>query len=240
LHGFLNKKVIYSNKGKVSKMVLNLIFMGPQGAGKGTVAQAVGEKHGLIQISTGDLCRAVVASGSELGKEVGEIINAGILVNDELIGKMFESKLRELSEAENFKGVILDGYPRTIEQGKQLDIILERVNQKLNAVIYIETSKENSLERLSGRWTCKACKGIYNAKTAPPKIAGKCDLDGAELYQRDDDTPEAITQRLEIYHNETAPLIEYYKEKGLLKSYDGNCPPAESINRGMKLVEELI
>ena len=221
-------------------MVLNLIFLGPQGAGKGTVAQAVGEKHGLVQVSTGDLCRAEITSGSELGEKMKVIYDAGQLVGDDLIAEMFESKLRKLSEAQDFKGVILDGYPRTIAQGKQLDIILDKVGQKLNAVIYIETSRENSLKRLSGRWTCKKCGKIYNEITNPPKEKEKCDADSVALYQRDDDKPEAIMQRLEIYHKETAPLIDFYKEKGLLKSYDGNCPPQESISKGLELVEELL
>ena len=227
------------SKGMVSYMVLNLIFMGPQGAGKGTVAQAVEEKYGLAPVSTGDLCRVEIASGSELGKEVATIINAGNLVSDEQIIKMLENKLKLLIAEENFKGFTLDGYPRNLSQAEDLEKTLIKLNQTLSAAIYIETSKENSLKRLSGRWTCKKCKKIYNELSIPPKVHGKCDVDGTDLYQRDDDKPDAIARRLEIYHTQTAPLIDYYKEKGLLKSYDGNCSPQESIERAIEVVEEL-
>ena len=221
-------------------MVLNLIFLGPPGAGKGTVAQAVAEKYKLSQVSTGDLIRAEVASGSELAKELQEIMSSGGLVSDELVAKMLENKLIELSSKENFSGVIFDGFPRTIPQADELTNILLRLNQKLNAVINIESSEENIVKRLSARWTCSKCKQIYNSITNPPKEEGKCDLDSADLFQREDDKPETIRQRLSQYNEKTAPLINYYKEKGLLKSYDGNVPPTESIAAAEKIISEII
>ena len=220
-------------------MVLNLIFLGPPGAGKGTVAQAVADKHFLVQISTGDLIRAEVASGSELAKELQEIMSSGGLVGDDLVAKMLEAKLSELSSGENFEGVIFDGFPRTIPQANELENILVRLEQKLDAVINIESSEENIVKRLSSRWTCTKCKQIYNAVTNPPKVEGKCDIDGEELFQRDDDKPETIKSRLAQYNEKTAPLIEFYEEKGLLKSYDGNVPPGESIAAAEKVIESI-
>ena len=221
-------------------MVLNLIFLGPPGAGKGTVAQAVADKFSLAQVSTGDLIRAEVASESNLAKELQEIMSSGRLVSDELVAKMLEAKITELSSGENFGGVIFDGFPRTIPQANELENILIRLEQKLDAVINIESSEENIVKRLSSRWTCTKCKQIYNTVTNPSKEEGKCDLDGEELFQREDDKPETIRQRLSQYNEKTAPLINFYKEKGLLKSYDGNVPPAKSIAKGIELVEELL
>ncbi|MDD3083457.1 MAG: adenylate kinase [Candidatus ainarchaeum sp.] len=220
-------------------MVLNLIFLGPPGAGKGTVAQAVSKKYSLVQISTGDLIREEVSSGSELGKELGEIINRGELISDEQMAQMLELKLKELSSQENFNGVILDGFPRTVPQADELANIFGRIEQELKAVINIESSEENIVKRLSSRWTCSKCKKIYNTLSVPPKVEGKCDVDGADLFQRDDDKPETIKARLAQYNEKTAPLINYYKEKGLLKAYDGNVPPQESIEAAEKLIEGL-
>jgi len=220
-------------------MVLNLIFLGPPGAGKGTVAQAVAEKNSLVQLSTGDLIRAEVASGSELGKELSEVINRGELISDEQMGQMLEAKLKELSSKEDFEGVILDGFPRTVPQADELSNIFGRLEQDLTAVIYIETNEENIITRLSSRWTCSKCKKVYNAITNPSKTEGVCDVDAGELTQRDDDKPETIKARLAQFNEKTAPLIEYYKEKDLLKSYDGNVPPTESIAAAEKLIEEL-
>ncbi len=221
-------------------MVLNLIFLGPPGAGKGTVAQAIADKYSLIQLSTGDLIRAEVASDSELGKEMALIINEGKLISDGQISKMLEQKLKSLAEKENFNGVILDGFPRTIPQADELQNIFSRLNQELAAVIYIESSEENIVKRLSSRWTCSKCKKVYNSITNPPKLEGVCDLDSSPLIQRDDDKPETIRKRLEVYQKQTSPLIKYYKEKALLKSYDGNVPPKESIIEAEKIVEKLV
>ncbi|MBT4870415.1 MAG: adenylate kinase [Candidatus Diapherotrites archaeon] len=220
-------------------MVLNLIFLGPPGAGKGTVAQAVADKFSLAQVSTGDLIRAEVASGSELAKELQEIMSSGGLVGDELVAKMLEAKLKALSEEEGFSGIIFDGFPRTIPQANELENILTRLEQKLDAVINIESSEENIVKRLSSRWTCSKCKQIYNTVTNPPKVEGVCDIDGEALFQREDDKPDTIRARLAQYNEKTAPLIEFYKEKELLKSYDGNVPPAESIAAAEKLIESI-
>jgi adenylate kinase len=218
--------------------MLNLIFLGPPGAGKGTVAQAVAEKFSLLQVSTGDLIRAEVSSGSELGKELEKVINAGQLVSDEQIAQMLEEKLKKVYE-EEAKGVILDGFPRTIPQANELENIFSRLGEELSAVIYIESSEENIVKRLSARWTCSKCKKVYNSITNPPKVEGVCDLDGSTLIQRDDDKPETIKARLKTFEEKTSPLLDYYKEKGLLKSYDGNVSPQESIAKAEELIEEI-
>jgi adenylate kinase len=219
-------------------MTLNLIFLGPPGAGKGTVAQSVAEKYSLVQISTGDLIRGEVASGSDFGKELAEIINKGELVSDEQVAKMLEEKLKEVYSS-GASGVILDGFPRTILQAIELENIFSRIDKKLSAVIYIESSEENIVKRLSSRWTCSKCKKVYNALTNPPKVNGVCDIDNSQLTQRDDDKEETVRTRLAIFNEKTAPLIEYYKKKGLLKSYDGNVPPKESIVEAEKIIDEL-
>jgi adenylate kinase len=221
-------------------MVLNLIFLGPPGAGKGTVAQAVAGKYGLVQISAGDLIRAEVASGSELGKKLSSIISEGKFVSDDIVGLMIENKLKDLSSNEDYSGVIFDGFPRTLGQAVMLEKILLSVNQKLDLVVNIESSEENIVYRLSSRWTCSSCKKVYNSITNPPKEEGKCDVDGSLLIQRDDDKPETIKKRLKEYFEKTAPLIEYYSEKNLLKSYDGNVPPKESIEAAEKIIDSLI
>lgn len=220
-------------------MVLNLIFLGPPGAGKGTVAQAVMEKHKLVQISTGDLIRAEVAKGSELGKELEGIINAGKLVSDSIVGKIFENELAKVVANPNFGGVVFDGFPRTLVQAEMLNGILSKVNQKLTAVIYIESSKEKVVQRLSARWTCSKCKKVYNTLTMPSKKPGICDLDGAPLIQRDDDKPQTISKRFDVFMQQTSPLIDYYAKKGLLKRYDGNVPPQESIEAAEKIISTL-
>jgi len=224
-------------------MVLNLIFLGPPGAGKGTVAQAVMDKYKLTQVSTGDLIRAEMASGSKLGKELAEVVNKGHLVNDDQIAQMLEKDLKAKAAKKEFHGFILDGFPRTLPQAPMLDSILAKVSLKLDAVIYIESSKESVVKRLSSRWTCEKCKKVYNTLTMPSKKVGVCDDDGAKLIQRDDDKPETIAKRYDTFLEKTSPLIGYYEKKGLLKKYDGNVSPAASIaaaeNIILKVVEDL-
>jgi adenylate kinase len=221
-------------------MVLNLIFLGPPGAGKGTVAQAVMDKYNLVQLSTGDLLRAEIASGSELGQKLDVILKAGQLVGDDLMKVILEKDLEKKVSSPNFQGVILDGFPRTLAQADMLGGILAKLGQKLTAVIYIESSKENVVKRLSSRWTCEKCKKVYNTVTNPSKKPGVCDDDGAKLIQRDDDKPETIAKRFDTFLEKTSPLIDYYAKKGLLKRYDGNVPPAESIAAAEEIIAKLV
>jgi adenylate kinase len=220
--------------------MLNIIFLGPPGAGKGTVAQEIGDKFGLIQISTGDLIRAEVKTDSELGKKLKSIIESGKLVSDEIVEKIIENKLNEIKKSSSIKGVIFDGFPRTIPQAKELENILSKINEKLNAVIYIDSSKDSIVKRLSSRRSCKSCGKIYNLVTMPPKEEGKCDIDGGFLYQRDDDKEEIISDRFNEYNEKTFPLIEFYENKGILKKYDGDVPPKESVDIATKIIEEII
>ena len=220
-------------------MVLNLIFLGPPGAGKGTVAQAVMDKYKLVQVSTGDLLRAEVASGSDLGKKLNEIMTSGGLVGDDLVGEMLSKDLKAKVKNPNFHGIIFDGFPRTQAQAPMLDNILKEANQKLDAVIYIESSKESVVKRLSSRWTCGVCKKVYNTVSLPSKKVGVCDDDGANLIQREDDKPETIAKRYDTFIEKTSPLIEYYEKKGLLHKYDGNVPPAASVSAAEEIIAKI-
>ncbi|MDD3085625.1 MAG: adenylate kinase [Candidatus ainarchaeum sp.] len=221
-------------------MVLNLIFLGPPGAGKGTVAQAVMDKYKLVQVSTGDLLRAEIASGSELGKKLAEVMNAGQLVSDDLVSEMLLKDLTKKASNPDFNGVIFDGFPRTQSQAPMLENILLGINQKLNAVIYIESSKESVVKRLSSRWTCEKCKKVYNTVSLPPKSEGICDDDGGNLIQRDDDKPETISKRYDTFIEKTSPLIDYYKSKGILYKYDGNVPPVDSIKAAEEIIRRIV
>ncbi len=221
-------------------MVLNLIFLGPPGAGKGIVSQALMGKHGLVQLSTGDLIRAEVERGSKLGKEMKKTINGGNLVSDSIVGKIFESELKKVIAKKGFEGVVFDGFPRTLNQAEMLNSILSKLNQKLTAVIYIDSSKENVVKRLSSRWICPKCKKVYNSISFPPKNEGVCDIEGAKLEQRDDDKAETIAKRFDVYMKQTSPLIDYYSKKGLVKSYDGNVSAEESISRADKIIISLM
>jgi adenylate kinase len=220
-------------------MALNLIFLGPPGAGKGTVAQAVMDKYKLTQVSTGDLIRAEIASGSTLGKELAEVVNKGHLVNDDQIAQMLEKEIKTQAAKKTFNGFILDGFPRTLPQAPMLETILGKVKQNLTGVIYIESSKESVVKRLSSRWTCEKCKKVYNTVSLPSKKPGICDDDGAKLIQRDDDKPETIAKRYDTFIEKTSPLIQYYEKKGLLHKYDGNVSPAASVAAAEKIIAKI-
>jgi adenylate kinase len=190
-----------------------LIFLGPPGVGKGTVAKMITGKLGVIQISTGDLLRAAVKEGSELGNQAKEYMNAGKLVPDELVINMLKERIKQ-PDCE--KGFILDGFPRTIPQAEALD----SSDVQIDKVISFDAKKETIIQRLSGRRTCKGCGAIFHVENIPPKVEGVCDKCEGELIQRDDDKPEAIEKRLDVYEQQTAPLIDYYKTKEMLSNID--------------------
>ena len=200
-------------------MVLRLVFLGPPGAGKGTIAQRLCEAHGLLQISTGDLLREEAGKGTELGSKVKAIMESGKYVDDAIVAELVENKLKELGGE---KGFILDGFPRTIGQAETLEGILDKLGLKLNGAFDIEASDKTIVERLSGRRSCGKCGKIYHLKNIPPKEEGKCDECNSDLVQRNDDKPEVVKTRLETYRENTAPLVKYYEEKGLLKVVDAN------------------
>jgi adenylate kinase len=198
---------------------MNLIFLGPPGAGKGTLAAMTKEEYGIPHVSTGDLFRAAIRDQTELGKRVKSILDAGDLVPDELTVEIVRERL---SQDDAQGGFILDGFPRTIPQAEALEAF-----KSIDAVINFQVDKELIIKRLSGRRIAKQSGRVYHIHFNPPKVEGKCDETGEELIQRDDDKPEAIEHRLEVYHEQTAPLISYYRERGLLTDIDGSPTPEE-------------
>jgi len=198
-----------------------IVLLGPPGAGKGTQAEIVSETMGLVHVSSGDIFRENLKQQTELGKMAQGYMNRGELVPDDVTIAMIRERL---SRADCVKGALLDGFPRTPAQADALAGMLATLNSQVNSVPYISVPAEVLIERLSGRWTCRAEGHVYHEKYNPSKIAGKCDVDGSELYQRDDDKPATVENRIRVYMNQTSPLIEYYRQKGLLGEIDGMQP----------------
>jgi adenylate kinase len=198
---------------------LNLILLGPPGAGKGTQAQRLREDFRLPYIATGDMFRAEKEKGTELGKEVAKYMDNGDLVPDELTIKLIVDRINSEDAADGF---ILDGFPRTIPQAEALEAEMERLGRSITAVLLIDVPDEEVIRRISGRRLCvKNPEHVYHVDYDPPKHDGKCDFDGARLVQREDDAPEKVKRRLEVYHEQTTPLIDYYEQRGLLRRFDG-------------------
>ena len=197
---------------------MNLIFLGPPGSGKGTQAKMLVDKYGIPQISTGDILREAVKEGTPLGKEAKKYMDEGKLVPDEVVVGIVRERLKE---PDCTKGFILDGFPRTIPQAEALDKTLQEMGKGIDHVLSLEVDREELVRRLSGRRTCKKCGAMYHIIFDPPKKEGICDRCGGELYQRDDDKEETIRERLRVYEEQTAPLIEYYRKKGLLRPING-------------------
>ncbi|WP_193141150.1 MULTISPECIES: adenylate kinase [unclassified Meridianimarinicoccus] len=195
-----------------------LILLGPPGAGKGTQARMLEEKFGLVQLSTGDLLRAAVAAGTDAGKTAKAVMEAGKLVSDEIVLAILKDRL---AEDDTQKGVILDGFPRTTGQAESLDALLEETGQKINAAISLDVEDEAMVERVSGRYTCAKCGEGYHDSFKQPAVDGTCDkCGGTEFKRRADDNAETVRSRLEAYHAQTAPLIDYYDAKGVLQRVD--------------------
>ena len=203
---------------------LNLILFGPPGAGKGTQADRLRTDFGLPFISTGDMLRENVKDGTELGKEAHKYMDAGELVPDDLIVKMAGERL-QADDAQD--GFILDGFPRTLEQGKALDELLTELGRRVTAALLIDVPDEEVVRRISGRRVCVKAGHNYHEEFDPPKREGVCDQDGSRLVQRDDDKSEVVGNRLRVYHEQTEPLIHYYDEKGLMRRIDGTRSPAD-------------
>jgi adenylate kinase len=204
---------------------LNLILLGPPGAGKGTQAQRLIEDFRLPYVATGEMLRAAVREETDLGKEAKKYMNNGDLVPDEVI---IGVAVERLQQDDCKDGFILDGFPRTVAQAKALTAELERVGRKLTAALLIDVSDEEVVRRISGRRQCvKNEQHIYHVEFDPPKHEDVCDQDGARLVQRDDDKPETVKHRLEVYHEQTEPVIDYYDELGLLRRFEGDRTPTE-------------
>ncbi len=197
---------------------MKLVFLGAPGAGKGTQAKKIVEKYGIPQISTGDLLRAAVAAGTALGKEAKSYMDKGELVPDSVVLGMVEERLKQ---DDCKKGYILDGFPRNTSQAEALDKMLSSLKMQLDAAVSVDVPFDDLMKRLTGRRTCKSCGQMYNVYFNSSRKEGVCDKCGGELFQRDDDKEETIKKRLDVYNAQTAPLFDYYKSKGILKSVSG-------------------
>jgi adenylate kinase len=201
---------------------LNLILLGPPGAGKGTQAERLQADFGLPLFGTGALLREAVENDTELGREAAQYMNNGDLVPDDVITGVVLEKIEE----EGGDGFLLDGFPRTVAQADALEEALARGGRRLTAAIYIYVEDEEIIRRISGRRQCKQGH-VYHVEFDPPKHEGVCDQDGTKLFQRDDDKPETVKKRLDTYRDNTAPLIDYYDQRGLLRNFDGSRAPTE-------------
>jgi len=207
---------------------MRLVFLGPPGAGKGTQAETLVKKLEIPHISTGDIFRQAIKEGTTLGQKAKEYMDNGQLVPDEVTVGIVRERI---SQSDCSKGFLLDGFPRTVVQAEALDSILDEMKKSLNAVINIEVPKEKLVARLTGRRVCKACGSTYHILYNSPKVEGFCDKCGGELYQRGDDSETTVINRLSVYEKQTAPLIEYYQQRGLLKNIDGDKPINEVLDQ---------
>jgi len=212
---------------------MNIIFIAPPAAGKGTQAAMLKEEYNLYHLSTGDLFREIAATDTELGKEVKNKIDNGIFIEDELTVKLLKEKINSLK---GYNGIIFDGFPRTIRQAELLNDLMKEMNQKINYVISLKIEKEKAMKRACGRVTCPKCGGIFNIYTDTFEEDNKCPKCGADLIHREDDTEEKFNVRFDTYLEKTKPLIEYYKNMNLL--YVVNC--AEKREDTYKLIKEII
>jgi len=208
---------------------MKIILLGPPGAGKGTIAKVLMQQDGSVQISTGDILRAAVAAGTELGKQAEAAMKAGDLVTDELIMGIMEERLQQ---EDCQKGYLLDGFPRTIPQAEALKQLLDKLGEKLDCALELDIPRDVIIDRLSTRRTCSKCGEIYNVKSKPPKVEGICDVCGGDVVQRDDETEAAIENRLQVYNQQTAPLVDFYRDLGLLVSVQSSA--TEEVMEALK------
>ncbi|WP_217597972.1 adenylate kinase [Cohnella sp. GbtcB17] len=197
---------------------MNILFMGPPGAGKGTQAERIVDSFGVPHISTGDAFRLAMKEGTALGQEAKKYVDQGLLVPDEVTNGIVKDRL---SLADCDKGFLLDGFPRTLALAEALDEILAGLGKKIDHVVNLKVDRDRLLARLTGRRICRTCGATYHVLFNPPQVEGVCDKDGGELYQRSDDTEEKVGTRLDEYTSKTAPLLAYYEGKGLLREVDG-------------------
>lgn len=214
---------------------MRIILLGPPGAGKGTQAKTLAQRLKLPHISTGDLLRQNVSQGTSLGKLARDFMNKGALVPDELVTQMLNQRV---SQPDIEKGFILDGYPRNINQAKALDDMLKKRNIAIDLVIYLDTSEPVIIQRLSGRLVCSVCGANFHTKNMPPKVNMTCDNCGGKLYQRSDDLDETIKKRLQVYLEESAPLIKYYNDEHKLYRLSADGDKTIVLNRIIELAKE--
>lgn len=214
---------------------MKIIMLGAPGAGKGTQAKMIAEKCGIPHISTGDIFRANIKNGTELGAKAKEYMDKGLLVPDELVCDLVVDRIQQ---ADCEKGYILDGFPRTIPQAEALENALNAIEQKLDYAIDIDVPDENIINRMSGRRACVGCGATYHVLFNPTKVEGKCDVCGESLILRDDDKPETVKKRLDVYHTQTQPLIDFYTERKVLVEVDGTQSMDKVFEDIMKILGE--
>jgi len=197
---------------------LDLVLLGPVGAGKGTQARRIALKYGVPHIASGDLLRAHRSKETELGRQAKAYMDRGALVPDNLVITMIVERMRQ---PDAHDGVLLDGFPRTFAQAQALDKELDEEGRVLKVALYLEVPFDILVERAAGRWTCRTCQATYNYRVNPPKRKGICDLDGGELYQREDDRHEVVSERINVYIQDTVPVVDYYRARGILREIDG-------------------
>ena len=206
---------------------MNLVILGAPGSGKGTQAARIAEREKIRHISTGDLLRDAVAKGTAIGKRVAGIMTSGQLVPDDVVLELLRETLANAVERKRYNGWILDGYPRTARQAEALEEVLGRTGETIDAVIYIELDPEVVVNRLSNRRTCASCKAVYHLVNNPPAVEGTCDACGGKIVLRDDDKPETIRKRLEVYKKETLPILSLYEKHHTVHRVDGSKPIEE-------------
>ena len=212
---------------------MKIVMLGAPGAGKGTQAKMIAEKYSIPHISTGDIFRANIKNGTELGKKAKTFMDQGLLVPDELVVELVADRIQQ-DDCKN--GFVLDGFPRTIPQAEALDAALEKINEKMDYAIDVDVPDENIITRMSGRRACLNCGATYHIVSIPTKVEGVCDRCGNPVVLRDDDKPETVKKRLEVYHEQTQPLIDYYKKKDILKTVNG-VQPMEDV---FKAIVEIL
>ena len=213
---------------------MNLILLGPPGAGKGTQAKRLAQTHGLVQLATGDMVRAAIASGSEVGRRVKAIYDAGQLVPDDIIIQMIADRIGQPDCA---RGFILDGFPRTVPQAEALDAMLAERGQALDHVILLEVDEAALVDRIAGRFTCQGCGASFHERYRRPQVEGVCEVcGGTDLVHRADDRPEAVKTRFEVYRRQTEPILPYYRTRGILRTVNGMA----DIDEVTRQIEQLL
>ncbi|MEG0805354.1 MAG: adenylate kinase [Lachnospiraceae bacterium] len=214
---------------------MKIIMLGAPGAGKGTQAKMISDKYHIPHISTGDIFRANIKQGTELGKRAKKFIDDGLLVPDELVLDLVADRIAQTDCKEGF---VLDGFPRTIPQAENLDESLKNLNEKMDVAIDVDVPDKAIVHRMSGRRTCIECGATYHIESMPTKVEGICDRCASKTVLRNDDKPETVQRRLVVYHEQTKPLIDYYKEKGILYSVDGTKPVTDVFENIMQILGE--
>jgi adenylate kinase len=214
---------------------MNLVLLGPAGAGKGTQAALLAEQYQIPKISTGEMLREVAQRGGEAGRRIAELIDHGSMVPDAVVVDLVRQRL---GQSDTKGGFVLDGFPRTVGQAEALDQILRESGRKLTAVLNLEVGEGELIRRLSGRRVCPVCGASYHLVSHPPRVPGRCDVEGAPLEQRPDDRPEAIRERLKLYRERTRPVLEYYRARGLLWPIEGDQAMAEVAERIRRVLDE--